>query len=34
MSKPRISYVDPAMVKDPAMITEFDALCAGGYAAA
>lgn len=24
MSKPRISYVDPATVKDPAMLAEFD----------
>ena len=24
MSKPRISYVDPANVKDPAMLAEFD----------
>lgn len=24
MSKPRISYVDPATVKDPAMIAEFE----------
>jgi hypothetical protein len=24
MSKPRISYIDPATVKDPAMIVEFE----------
>ena len=34
MSKPRISYVDPANIKDAAMLAEFDRCAARRHAAA